>query len=108
PQTSSSASSTLAAWPSAFTEYQARCTLPVGPMRKVERMVPTVFLPYMTFLSASVSSGNFSLYLVRNLTWLSALLGEMPSTATPAFSKVLRLSLNWHASLVQPGVSSFG
>ena len=82
-------------------------------------MVPTVFLPYivfspqapyfsMTFLSASVSSGNFSLYLVRNFTCFSALSGEMPSTATPAFSKVLRLSLNWHASFVQPGVSSAG
>ena len=82
-------------------------------------MVPTVFLPYivfspqapyfsMTFLSASVRSGNFSLYFVRNFVCFSAPSGEMPSTATPAFSKVLRLSLNWQASLVQPGVSSAG
>jgi len=48
----------------------------------------------MTFLSPSVRSGNLSLYLVRNFTCLSALSGEMPSTATPALSKVLRLSLN--------------
>ena len=104
-QSSAISSSTLAAWPSARTWYQARWTLPFGPTKNVERIVPTVFLPYIvfsphapyfsiTFLSASVRRGNLSLYLVRNFTCFSALSGEIPSTATPAFSKVLRLSLN--------------
>jgi hypothetical protein len=32
----------------------------------------------------------------------------MPITGTPATWKAARLSLNWQASLVQPGVSSAG
>ena len=44
-----SASSTLAAWPSARTLYQARRTTPLASTRKVDRMVPMVFLPYMVF-----------------------------------------------------------
>ena len=46
---SPSSARTFSAWPSAFTWYQARRTLPSGPTRKVERITPTDFLPYSVF-----------------------------------------------------------
>ena len=45
----SSSASTLAAWPSARTLYQARRMMPSGPIRNVDRITPTVFLPYRVF-----------------------------------------------------------
>ena len=42
---SASSARTFSAWPSAFTWYQGRAILPSGPMRKVDRMTPTDFLP---------------------------------------------------------------
>ena len=54
----------------------------------------------MTAWPASVRSGNWRPYLLRNRWWLAALSGEMPSTGTPAAWKPARLSLNWQASLV--------
>ena len=91
--------------------------LAVRAHEDVERMAHRllaviVFSPHapyfsITFLSASVRRGNSSLYLVRNFTCFSALSGEIPSTPR-RFSKPSRLSLNWHASLVQPGVRRRG
>ncbi len=40
-----SSASTLAAWPSAFTWYQARTILPSAPTRNVDRITPIDFLP---------------------------------------------------------------
>ena len=68
--------------------YQARWTLPLGPTRKVERMVPDRLLavhrfqphaPYfsITFLSASVRSGKLGAVLGPELHVLLALSGEI-------------------------------
>src|SRR6266536_2265743 len=110
---------TLAAWPSALTLYQARSMRPSGPTRKVERITPTLVLPYRVFSpqapyasiarwSRSDSNGKRSPYFSWNLRWLFASSGEIPTTGTPARSNAPRLSLNWQASAVQPGVSSLG
>ncbi len=82
-------------------------------------MTPTVGLPYSIFspcapyraptrLPSSVRSRKPRPYLARKRRWLAASSAEMPSTSTPAPAKPERASLNWHASFVQPGVSSFG
>jgi hypothetical protein len=52
--------------------------------------------------------GKRSPYLLRKRWWLAASSGETPITGTPEAWKPARLSLNWQASLVQPGVSSAG
>src|SRR5271156_1008444 len=69
-------SSTFSACPSARTVYQARCTTPFASSRKVDLIVPTVFLPYMVFspqapyavmtvCSGSDKSGNLREYFCR-------------------------------------------
>src|SRR5215469_14633154 len=99
--------------------YHARCTLPSGPMRKVDRIVPTVFLPYMVFsphapyfsitvCAGSESSGKERSYFSLNFTCLAAPSGEIPTTLAPERLNAERFSLNWQASFVQPGVSSAG
>ena len=93
--------------------------MPSGPIHTLERITPLVFLPYiilspyaphasMTLRSGSDRSGNGSLYFVANFAWEAALSAEMPSTTTPAFCRSFQSSRKPHASLVQPGVSSFG
>jgi len=44
-----SSSSTRAAWPSAFTPYQARAIRPSSSTRNVERMTPVTGFPYIIF-----------------------------------------------------------
>src|SRR5438132_4725774 len=44
-----SSSSTLAAWPSAFTPYQASAIRPSSSTRNVERMTPVTGFPYIIF-----------------------------------------------------------
>src|SRR6476620_7989564 len=111
--------STSSAWPSTFTPSQRLTTFPSGPMRYVMRATPMYFLPYidfschapyssMTSWYGSASNGNVSEYLAANFALLSS-----SSTLTPRIAALLlpnfgRLSWNAHASLVQPGVSSFG
>src|SRR5262245_4123971 len=116
----SSASSTCAGCAAAFaTRFQCFFTLPSGPIQTVERITPVVFLPYIifsphapyfiiTFLSGSESSRNGSLYFFVKLAWEVAPSGEMPSTTASCFSIAWYRSRKPHASLVQPGVSSFG
>jgi hypothetical protein len=61
-----------------------------------------------TFLSSSAPSGKPSLCLALNLSWLAALSGETPTTATPSLRNSGSLSVKAIASFVQPDVSSFG
>jgi hypothetical protein len=49
PCSSSNLSRTFAAWPFALTFFQWCATRPSGSMSTVERMTPTVVLPYMLF-----------------------------------------------------------
>ncbi len=77
------------------------------------------FLPYRTFspkapnflatvLSGSASSGKLSLYLARNFSWEARESGLTPKTTAPVFLIFAWVSRKAHASLVHPGVSSFG
>src|SRR5579863_6105105 len=100
-----SSSRTFAAWPSARTLYQRRTTLPSPSTTKVERIVPTVFFPYMVFSPqapyacitswvGSERSGNERPYFSRNLTCFAAPSGEIPTTFAPERWNADRFSLN--------------
>jgi hypothetical protein len=82
-------------------------------------MTPFVFLPYiilspyaphasMTLRSGSESSVNGSRYFAANFACESGESAETPSTITPARCSSFQRSRKPQASLVQPGVSSFG
>ena len=108
-------SSTLAAWPSARTSYRARVMTPLGSTRNMERMVPTVFFPYGLLAPGAVlrhhlvvgsEAQEFQPFLSAELSMLLRAVGGDAHTSAPAPLKPWRLSLNWQASLVHPGVSS--
>ena len=93
--------------------------MPSAPTTKVDRITPTVFLPYSVFSpyapyasrterDGSASSGNVSCCASRNFASFSGLSGEMPTTSIPAPSSEARLSRKSQASLVQPGVMAAG
>ena len=101
------------------TRAQWRSTLPSLPISTVERITPTVFLPYIIFSpkapyffitlrSGSERSGKGSLYFPMNFWCDAAPSALTPSTVTPSFANARMSSRKPHASLVQPGVSSFG
>jgi len=56
----------------------------------------------------SATSGNGSVYFCMNALWLGSGSRETPKMVTPAATNLSNASRNAHASLVQPGVSSFG
>ena len=62
----------------------------------------------MTPWSGSERRGKVSPYFSRNFVCLAAPSGEIPTTLAPERLNAERFSLNWQASLVQPGVSSAG
>ena len=113
------ASSTSRAWPGTFTLGQTLATVPSRSRRTVVRSVPMYVLPYMLFSTqtpnassiarpSSEARGNSSPYLARNLSWLSRLSDEMPTTAVSAAANSALSAWNSWASRVQPLVSSFG
>src|SRR6185503_9950236 len=71
---------------------------------------PLAHAPYAScaLRSGSLRSGNFSLNFSWNARCDAASSRETPRTGMPSDWKAVRLSLNWQASTVQPGVSSFG
>src|SRR5215470_8134417 len=111
---------TSSGWASAFlTVGQCLMTSPLGPMTTVERIVPSTNLPYIIFFPkapyffitsvlGSDKRTNGSLYFFANLLWESMLSLLTPSTTAPDFFSADPMSRKPQASLVQPGVSSFG
>lgn len=90
-----------------------------APTRKVLRSMPLTFLPYMIlflttpnmwhiFSSVSAISSKGSSSLALKSSWDFMLSRETPNTVAPALTKSLYLSRNCMASVVQPGVLSFG
>ena len=88
-------------------------------MTKVLRMVPITFFPYIVFSpyapralcnvrSGSESSGKESAYLSRKPPWLFTESLETPTTCAPALANAFAAAENACASLVHPGVLSFG
>jgi hypothetical protein len=73
----------------------------------IERFCHTPYLS-ATSCSASASSGKFSPYLSANLALLPSSRMLMPRTAASLGLNLGSASRNPQASLVQPGVSSFG
>ena len=92
---------------------------PSGPIQTVDRITPTIFLPYivfspyapydrMTLRSGSESSMNGSRYLDANRWCEAASSPDTPITTAPSSRRSSQASRKPHASLVQPGVSSRG
>src|SRR6185369_2104001 len=111
--------STSSTWPGTFRPRHSCFSTPSEPMRKVLRSIPLTFLPYMILffttpnmwhifssVSAISSNGSSSLALKSSCDFM--LSRDTPNTAAPALTKSLYLSRNCIASVVQPGVLSFG
>src|SRR5215468_6621556 len=111
---------TSSGWVSAFfTVSQCLMTSPLGPITTVERIVPCTGLPYiiffpkapyffMTSVFGSDKRANGSLYFCANLLCESMLSLLTPNTTAPDFFSTDPMSRKPQASLVHPGVSSFG
>src|SRR4051812_47701006 len=101
-----------AEWPTGVTFGQTCLILPSLPMRYVIRRALPLTTGTLYFAASSpFSSGmseNGSLYFSANALWLVLSCVETPNTCTPAFCSLAQLSRMSQASLVQPGVSSFG
>src|SRR6059058_2589318 len=110
---------TSSTWPGTFRPRHSCFSMPSAPTRKVLRSMPLTFLPYMIlffttpnmwhiFSSVSAISSKGSSSLVLNSSCDFMLSRDTPNTTAPAFTKSLYLSRNCMASVVQPGVLSFG
>jgi hypothetical protein len=119
PRAARTAASTSSACPFTDTFGQCASTRPSSPISTVERMMPSIGLPYRTFSphapyavstapSASLRSGKFRPNLSRNLQCdaIESLL--TPKMRAPSLAKAGPASRKASASIVQPGVLSRG
>src|SRR5207245_3288957 len=113
------AARTSSTWPSTFTRWNTFWTFPRSSITNVVRSIPMNVFPYRffsfhtpyafrTFPSGSERSGKDREYFSRNFAWLARSSLLTPRTTAPFDWTRERLSRKEHASLVHPGVSSFG
>src|SRR5882724_1308523 len=116
---SHNSASTSSAWSAGFTFGHIFLILPSGPIKNVTRDVPVYFTPMNVFgphtpyactifFPSSASSVYGSLNFSTNLSCDLAESVLTPSTTAPFPLKSSHRSRNEHASLLQPGVLSFG
>ena len=75
---------------------------------RFEKSIPSASYALIVAFVGSESRVNGRLYLSANFLWLSVSSALMPKTVTLFDWKSLYISAIVHASVVQPGVSSFG